>query len=299
MFGLASAVAAFLIWALSGSLLLRSIPLPGPVVTWFGFAVGALFLGVTVAKRRARELRLAKERYLHKLLLVGIAFAGVSLCYQSAVKATTVANAILTHSTQAVLTAAVFVPLFLRTRVPKTGFIAVVLGFLGLVILLAPQLTWYGSFWGNSWGIILGLLSAVFYAWFNVQVPAFKDALPQDVILTFALGISSLLLLPFAILSWSPGLTIDSVTVVKLIIFGLLNNMLGNILYYYALRKRPVDQVTALSYLEPVIAIAAAAVFLGEPVKSTAALGGAIILASSAIAVFGEQLPFLRKTANS
>jgi drug/metabolite transporter (DMT)-like permease len=286
MFGLASAVAAFVIWALSATVLLRGIPLPAPIITWFGFLVGAVSLFALIFRRRAAELRLAKERYLPKLILLGIAFAGISLCYQSAVKATTIANAILTHSTQAVLTCAVFVPLFLRKRVPKMGLVALFLGLAGLVALLAPQLSWRGSSWGNTCGIALGLLSAVFYAWFNVQVPSYEGRLPQEVVLAYLLAIASVVLFPFALLSWEPTLAFHGSTIAKLVLFGLLNNTLANALYYYALRKAPMDRVTALSYLEPAVAIVFAAMFLNEPVGPSALLDGGMILASSGIAVF-------------
>jgi drug/metabolite transporter (DMT)-like permease len=45
--------------------------------------------------------------------------------------------------------------------------------------------------------------------------------------------------------------------------------------------------VAIYTYLEPVVAIGAAALFLGEPLSQHALWGGALILASGALVMFG------------
>ena len=54
MRGYLAALAAFAVWGIASSVLLRHIPLPGPVVTCLGGAFGALFTFLIVWKRHGK-----------------------------------------------------------------------------------------------------------------------------------------------------------------------------------------------------------------------------------------------------
>jgi len=281
--GYLAASAAFLVWGLASSVLLRNIPLPGPVVTVAGQLAGVLLVAAAIGRSRRADIGKALAEHKARLTMLALCFAGCSLTFHWSVKLTTVANAVLIHSLQPLFTALVFAPLILKERPGGKDLAAVAVGLAGMTVLLWSQLRWDGSWLGMG----LALVSAVFFAGFNVQYPWFEGRLPRDVVLLFCLAGSFLMLLPFAAAQDfdPPG----AMTVAKVSAFGISVFVLANMLFIYALAKAPVVHVSTLAYLEPVVAIAAAALWLGEPLTGHAVAGGALILASGAVAVSGNR----------
>ena len=291
MSGVIAATASYLIWAVAGSILLRSIALPGPMIACLGFLVGAVVMFILILKERAKEIRGAWREHWSLLLRLSVAFAGASICYQSAVKMTTIANATITQASQAIITCVVFMPLVLRKRPSAYGLVALAVGLLGLGVLLGPQLAIPDSLRG-IWGIILGLASAAFFAWFNVLAPRMEGKMPHEVAIAFLLAFSFVISLPFALFSLGSTVSLNVAAVEWAICLGLANAVCI-LLYYYALQQTAMERVTALSYLEPPAAIGTAAIFLGEPIGAATIVGGIIVLAASALAVFGEKFKTL------
>ena len=58
-------------------------------------------------------------------------------------------------------------------------------------------------------------------------------------------------------------------------------------IYYRALESMPASRVSALSYLQPLVAISTAIPLLGEPITKTLVLGGGLILAGVLLAARG------------
>jgi drug/metabolite transporter (DMT)-like permease len=284
MKGYLAALAAFSIWAVNCTVLLRHIPLPGPVVTHGGFAMSAICLGAyLVLSGRSKETWAALVAHRWRLIAVSVMFAGCSVTYQWAIKTTTVANAALTHYFTPILTVAIFEPVFLKTKATKFGVLALVLGFGGLLVLLLPQL----SLDGPIFGLVMGTASALFFAVFNILVPPMKDMMKREVLLFWSLALSTIMLVPLT--AGMRPMDLLGPALPRAIVFGLINYLLTNLLYYYALVRISPGRLTTLGYIEPAIAIAAGAAFLGEPVTSYALAGGALILISGLLTVFGDR----------
>jgi drug/metabolite transporter (DMT)-like permease len=267
---------------LTCSVLIRSIHLPSPVITQAGLLIGTLVIGLYVWFRRRDDLKKAWHCHKLRLGLLAMAFVGCSLTFQWATKTTTIANATLTHALQPMLTCLVFAPLFLKEKLDRRALGAAVIGLTGLVILLWRELHWSGP----SFGICMGLASAVFFAWSNVQLTRFNGTLARETVLFICLALGSILMLPISLQQSLPA-SIEAGTIPKLLVFGFVNYALGYVLFYKALNLVPVSRVAIYTYLEPVVAIGAAALFLGEPLSQHALWGGALILASGALVMFG------------
>src|SRR5688572_18323660 len=173
------AVMAFVIWGFGSTVILRAVPLPGPVASLAGCVIGTLAMLAFVRPARWGEVASLVRTYPWRLAGLGAGFAGCAFTYHWSIKTTTVANAALTHSLQPLLTVLLFVPLWGGGRPTVRGFAALVLGLAGLAVLLWPQISLDGPFLG----IALGTASAVFYSWNMVQIPFFTGKVKQDVLL--------------------------------------------------------------------------------------------------------------------
>jgi drug/metabolite transporter (DMT)-like permease len=256
------------------------IPLPGPVLTTLCCLLGGCAMLVLIGPRRRPLVRRALAEHPWRVLALSAAFAGCALTFQWAVKTTTVANAVLTHSLQALVTCLVFLPLMGAGWPGLRGLAALVLGLSGLGIVLWPQLDANAGWFG----IAMGTASAVFFAWFNVQFRWFKGRILPDVLQCCNLLLSSIMTLPVALtMEWSvPG----PIGIAALLGTTLGSYVLANKFYFYAMERIPVGSAATLSYIEPVIAICAAALLLGEPVAGHTALGGALVVASGVLTVW-------------
>jgi drug/metabolite transporter (DMT)-like permease len=277
-----AALMACVVWGLSCSVFIRSIHLPGPIITQGGMLIGAIATGLYVWFKRRDELSLAWREHKRKLLLIAVATVGCSVTLQWASKTTTIANATLTHAFQPMLTCLIFAPLFLKQKLDRSAVRAAVIGLAGLVILLWPELNWDGP----KFGIVMGLISAVFFAWANAQTTKFNGTLSRETVLFVWLALGSIMLLPFTLIRGLPA-HVEPGTGLKLLVFGLVNYVLGYGLFYLALSKEKISRVAIYTYLEQVVGIGAAALFLNEPLTSNALLGGVLIICSGALVMYG------------
>lgn len=287
--GYLAAFVAFVVWGVTSALLNRLIPQPAAVLTCAGAAIGTAGMLALIGPRKWPEVVRAHREHFWRLLAMGGCFAGCSLTYQWALKTTTVANAVLTHSLQPVLTCLVFLPLAGKGPPTAKGFAALALGIGGLAILLWPELTIDGPFFG----IVMGLASAAFFSGFIVLMPKTDGKIDRDVLQTCNLLATTVLILPFAGAQYAQRATAHDVGLMALL--GVLTFVVANRFYYYALKKAPLGHVATFAYLEPVVSIAVAAMFLGEPVTPYAAIGGAVVIASGALVMFDK--PSKLKTA--
>lgn len=281
MSGYLLAILAFVIWGFTSSVILRSVPLPGPVASEAGCLIGAVtLLAVIGPKRWPDVIRLFRD---HPLRLAGLAaaFGCCSFTYQWAVKTTTVANAVLTHSLQPILTCLLFVPLWGGAKPTRKGYAALALGMSGLAILIGPQLSWQGSTFETAAGMTLGVVSGASFSWYIVQAPFFSERSDPVTLLTAVVIAAAAMLSPS--LAFAGDVAFDWRGTLALLAFALLNFVVANAMYFRAMTRIPVGHVATIAYVEPLVAIVAAAAFLGEPMTLGVLAGGVLILGSGAL----------------
>jgi len=92
-------------------------------------------------------------------------------------------------------------------------------------------------------------------------------------------------------LAWAlpqiPYATIGIKTWLALLYMSAASSVVCYVIYYRALESLPASRVSALSYLQPLVAITTAIPLLGEPITTTLVIGGALILTGVLLAERG------------
>lgn len=146
-------------------------------------------------------------------------------------------DAVLMH-----FTAPLFVPLLLhfwgKIKIPKTLWLAIVIGFIGIAIELHPNRQVFTP------GILFALGSGVCLAVVYLAVRELSRTEPPMRILFYYFSIASLIALPFAVATWR---SIDWEIWLALIGIGLLMAV-GNLFLIYALRRGPAVILSPITY---------------------------------------------------
>lgn len=279
--GLARIAFATTLFSLNPSLF-RLVSLGPLELFWTVNALAAVALTAHMLRRRelgaAWSALGARPRLLVALVAV---FTLNNLLFISAIKVTTVANAVLTH-----YSAPVFVFLFgarqLREPLSGRSGLALACALGGLVCLVDPASLTLDS--QHTLGLCLGLGSAVFFA----QEIVLKKLLVRDIsapaIVLVYLGGSVVVLVPF--LAWPPfSIPITDWGLVAL--SGVVVSGFGIPLFTSGLGDVRAQQASMVSYIEPIGSIMWGVLFVGEYPPLITLVGGALILAGTYLVVWG------------
>jgi len=168
-------------------------------------------------------------------------------------------------------------------RPPRVALIAVVVGFCGLAILVRP------SGGAPLWGLLLCVCSSVM--WATGSFLSGRLPLPEDVFASTSLEMlaGGAILLPIGLATTSPHpsefSTRSIVGWIYLVTFG---SLVGYTAYVWLLDNAPLGTVATYAYVNPVVAIALGAIFLGESLTWTIVLGAVLVLACVALVIRQE-----------
>ncbi len=247
---------------------------------WRGLLI-CLALGAGLAATQRGQL-------LDKLTAIGwsgLVFSALfslnSFSFVIAVSTTTVANTLVLISA-APFFAALIARLFLGERVRLRTWIAILVAFVGIVIIVS------GSTHG---GALLGDMAALFTAFgLAVQLNILRHRRSVNMIPAIALGslITALVSLPLA-----APLSVSALDALWLGLLGLLVMPVSTALIVIGPRYLPAPEVSLILLLETVIGPFWVWLFLGEEPSGRAFLGGAIVVGALA----GHALSSLRSPA--
>lgn len=222
-------------------------------------AVLALFMGYT-----GRKLIINKYS-----ILAGIGLAGTCICFVIANKMTTAANAIVLQ-----YTAPIFILLlsavFLKKKMNRGDLLVVFFTAIGIALFFFDKLS-PGNFVGNILGMVAGAFLAVMFL--AVGQAAEDDSVRMSGILlahllTAAIGMSSLLFVPFQT---------TSKEILFVVILGIFQLGIPYILYSLASRHCTPLACSLIGTLEPLLNPVWVFLFYGE-VPGNGALMGAVIV---------------------
>jgi drug/metabolite transporter (DMT)-like permease len=128
-------------------------------------------------------------------------------------------------------------------------------------------------------GDALAVASALNWAIFQVASKPILRRLEPTPAMAYLMLIGGILIVPFAslqMLSDLPRLTLDGW--VAILFLGIFCSGVGYLVWYDALSKVDASQLSSLSYIQPLITVIVAAIFLGESITPAVLLGGAVIL---------------------
>ncbi len=207
---------------------------------------------------------------LTKIQIAGaIAYAATVLCFVTATKWTSSANAILLQST-APIHVALLGSLYLKEKINRMDWITIAFVFVGMLCFFQGQMSLDGMR-GNVLGLVSGLAFAIF-------ILITRKHHNQSSITMIALGniLAAVLTLPFALQQQIP-----SVADFKILFFlGVFQLALPYALYSKAIQKvRAIDAVLIV-LIEPILNPIWVFIVLGERPTLWGFIGGLIVLGS-------------------
>lgn len=275
-------ISAVTIWAIASGVIVRWINQSAEIVYGVGALVGFLFILAWIIATKKYEKIEESFPWKKNLALIGLFIGLNNGLFYIAIKTTTVANAVLTHYFEPILFVMIFAPLVLKQKIQKGHLIASLIGFAGLLAILGPQI----NVTKVDIGIVLGLASAVFFAWHTAieSKLANTTSINPLVEVLYKNGVPALMFLPF-VLSKSINESISSVDYLKLILFGIIVLGISFVLLYRGLAKVSGQSASVMFYIEPIGAVFLAWIVWGEALTASTIIGGAMILIAGYLAV--------------
>ena len=166
--------------------------------------------------------------------------------------------------------------------------LGMVLGFLGIVILVWPDLA-LGD--GDRWTVLVGILAlqVACLGWSISSSYTKRHALQHSVLSVASVqmffGGISMLAAGTAIGEWE-ALSFNGRTVSALVYLTLAGSIIAFAAYSYALRHLPIATVSLYTYVNPVIAVLLGTILLGEPFRVSMVVAAAIIVTGIAVVRF-------------
>lgn len=286
LIGYIEIISAVSIWAVSSGILVRWIDQGAIIIYGVGAMAGAIFvLAYLFLTKRTSEI---KNSYPWKkdLFWIGLFIGLNNGLFFLAIKTTAIANATLSHYFAPIFLVLVFSPVILKQKIKKQHIFASILGFAGLLVIFGSQI----SSELFDVGILLGLASAVFFAWHTAIESKLATSTKIDplVEVLYKNGVPAFIFLPFVIREiLITGIMIEDFG--KLIFFGVLVLGISFILLYRGLAKVSSQNASVLFYGEPIGAIILAWIIWGESLSASIVIGGALILIAGYLAIRNKQ----------
>jgi drug/metabolite transporter (DMT)-like permease len=168
--------------------------------------------------------------------------------------------------------------LFFGEKIGTRRALALLVGFAGVVVLASGKTA--GASIG--WAVVAGCTAAFLYGVGAHLVRRHFTGLPPAAVAAATLGVSALLVLPFAIAQWPPQ-AIPARSWGAAAMLGVLCTGLAYALYYRLIQRIGAGRAATVTYLVPLFAVAWAWMLLDEPLTLTMAIAGALILGSVAM----------------
>jgi drug/metabolite transporter (DMT)-like permease len=218
-----------------------------------------------------------------------IAMAGVYLAADVAVWHYSIQMTTVANSTLLANVAPVFVVLagwiLFGTRVTGTYMIGLAAAMTGVFILSRASLSLSEE---HFIGDLLGVLTAVFYAAYQMSVERLRKRFSTVTIMKYAIPASALIMLPVALASGDDLLPVTLAGWGFLIALAAGPQVFGQGLIAWALAHLPVAFASVSLLVQPVTAALVAWVLFGEQIGAQQAVGGVIVLAGIMLARRGS-----------
>ncbi len=266
----------------------RSIPVTSGELALYRAILAASLIGIflLVTKQKIPFAAIKKELVL--LLLSGMAMGFNWILLFEAYKYTTVSIATLSYYFAPVLVTAVSAFLFREKLTPKQ-ILCFIMSTFGIILVTGIGSLASGG--KNAIGIFFGLGAAVLYATCILINKFIKNV--DGIHRTFLQFLAAILVVSPYVLATS-GITLGNMNAigwVNLLIVGFFHTGVTYCMYFTALKDVTGQQVSILSYIDPLVAVLISVTILGESMTVTQALGGAMILGFT----LWNELPSKRK----
>ena len=247
----------------------------GPTASAFWRVFLAVPLLWALSSFNSQGRKTPDKRQFILLLAAGIAFAGDLAFWHWSIQYTSVANSTLLANL-----ASIFVTLaawVLWQRKPSGLFLAgLAAALLGTGLLVRASI---GSSPTALFGDGLGVVTAMFYAWYLLSVKGLRDRGAATLqLMAVTTTITAAILLPVALASGEALLPQSAAGWLKLLGLAWISHAAGQGLIAYALAQLPAAFSAVGLLLQPVIAAGFAWLLLSESLSVLQCAGGAVVL---------------------
>ena len=280
--GYALVVVSYLVMGSIGALVDLSRA-PESMLLVLRMGTAGLVLGVLFTRRASlRELR--QPGVPVRLAAMVLFDAGGLLLFFTALRLTTVAIAMFLLFMSPIWVA-MLAPRLLRQRTDPWVYPAFAIAFVGLVIILLPEVTG-GVVHISAVGIAVALCAGFFYTGFLLTMGSLTKLVRSSTLVTFESFLDALVLLPLAL--WQViggGYHLTGRDFLVAGILGVVCTAFAYTIWTEGVRLVPVTHVSILGYLEPLSAPLYALLLLGERLSRWTFLGGALIIGAGILVV--------------
>lgn len=274
-------IISMIIWGTIG-LFVRGIDLNSIEIAFFRAFLGSAFLIIisSINKDKINKEKLKSNLFI--LSLSGLALGINWIALFQAMKYTTISNATLSY-----YFAPVFITIFslilFKEKMTVKNILCLLGAVLGLFLIIKSGDNETANGFNHINGILYGLAGALLYAIVVIlnkymkDIPGFQATLVQ-------LSVAAIVLIPAVFFTSSIKLDqIDIKTWILILIIGIVHTGIAYVLYFSSIKDVKSQSIAILSYIDPIVAIIMAFIFLGESMTMIQIIGGILILASTYI----------------
>jgi len=247
----------------------RLTTLPTSLFIFYYTGVGSLlYVSYFAYKKRLSALILEKDK---RLIIASAVLVLITIAtYLESVRLTTLSNAVILHYI-APIVAVFFAIWFLKEKLVRTSAIAIIISFIGLVVLMSNEINidtnatglWYALISGLAYGILIVI---------NKRIVTTND---YGVVMFYQIFISFIITSPFFFLYRIMPQPIDIA-----VIFGyaFIILVLASLLYLKGIQFIRAQDIGIISYLEPLGVVMIGIFFYSEIPTIRTLIGGILIL---------------------
>lgn len=242
-------------------------------VAFIRSAVAAVFILGAIAA--CKDWQALKLRHVGNTVIIGVAYAGMAVCFVGALMKTSVANAVLFAYT-APCFAVIFSKFALKDDIPRSAFGGLLLSLMGLCLI--PDASELSLNSEMMVGNLFGLGSGISYAVIMVASKPLAKKTTPTYIAFWQQVIATIVLIPVAWFDTSLTLETAQINLLPLAGLGILCTGIAFLIFFRGVSLVPTHHALVMTSLEPVIAIIIAALLLGQSMSVWTMTGAAFIV---------------------
>ncbi|MEM6279437.1 MAG: DMT family transporter [Verrucomicrobiota bacterium] len=253
-------------------------------------AIGAMALGFSFVVRGKRILPTREDFRSGHLWLwfPGLVFAGDFWAWHWSFEHTSVANSTLLANT-AILWVTLFAWFVWKERITRLFLAGALVAFIGMVFLLLSSTQRIPPTDGDPvLGDFLALLTAGFYAAYQLSMKRFRRVHSAPVLMFWASLVGAIVLLPLALIHEAPFLPGSFEAWLPLIGLGVVSHACGQGLIAYGLGGVPASLASVTLLVQPVLTAFLGVWLLRQPLVPLQILGAVVVVLGLFWAIRGQ-----------
>lgn len=257
------------------SIFVRNISLSSGEIAFFRAVIAAIVILIYKALIGSRFSLLDIKKDLPLLFISGAVMGFNWILLFEAYKYTSVSIATLSYYFSPIIVT-VLSPVLFKEKMTIKQIICFIMSTIGLVMVIGISGADKSS--ANIVGIGFGLGAAVFYAIvillnkFVTKVSGIDKTLIQ-------LLAAIIVLIPYVLTTTGVNIgSLDIIGIINILILGIVHTGICYCLYFSSIKDLKGQQVSILSYIDPLVAIVISVAVLNEPISFMQLIGGMMIL---------------------